>query len=312
MHLNVRKRRFIRRMLGYATNPVAVRWRTARGTEQDHDIGGIRITLPPGHNLPFYQKRDPTYDAYAISILRDLAAHDRLLTVIDVGANVGDTAAAILASNPNTSVISVEGDPCFVSYLHRNLRPHARRATVVEGFVGPVGTHVSYSRHGTTGGFNTTGTEDDQQVLDWITPEHLVQRAPDDHLVVWKSDIDGFDIHVLVEHWDAIMRRCEVLWFEYDPASTLGNRSDIVLLLDLLADSGLVCLVYDNLGRKMLTLGPGVHQSRALGALTGWLMEQRDGHVCVPYVDIWALTPDQAEHVINPDAEHLGRDAIRQ
>ena len=134
MALTVRKKRFIGRMIGHATNPVRVHWRSWRRQEQRHTIGGVEIVLPPEHNLPYYQHRDPTYDAYAIDLLARLAAGDRHVTVIDVGANVGDTAAAVLASDPETSVISVEGDPMFLGYLARNLAAHAERATVAVSY----------------------------------------------------------------------------------------------------------------------------------------------------------------------------------
>ncbi|MBS2936474.1 hypothetical protein KDN32_01810 [Nocardioides sp. J2M5] len=106
--------------------------------------------------------------------------------------------------------------------------------------------------------------------------------------MVWKSDIDGFDVHVLVEHWDVIASACQTLWFEYDPAGTLGDRDDVARLIDLLAASGRELRVFDNLGREMVRLAPGQAVRDGMTALTQWLLEQRDGHVTVPYVDVWA------------------------
>ncbi|YAL84302.1 FkbM family methyltransferase [Dermacoccaceae bacterium W4C1] len=290
--LNLQKKRFLRRMLGYATNPARSKLRVLAGREQHLDVHGVEIVLPPEHDLPFYQRRDPTYDTYAIGLLARLAL-DAPVTVIDVGANVGDTAAAILASDPRTEVISVEGDQRFVSYVRRNLAAHSDRARLVEGFVGPVGTRVSYTSNGTTGGFNGVAEEGDdggQEVTEWVTPASLMSMVADDRRLVWKSDIDGFDIHVLVEHWDEVAARCDVIWFEYDPVRTLGAAEDVERLITKICDSGRTTAVYDNLGRLMVLLQPGPDQASALRGLTHWLHEQRDGHITVPYLDLWVTT----------------------
>lgn len=293
VRLSIRQREMLQRMAGYVTNPVAVKYRVWRGQEQQYNLGGIDIVLPPDHNLPFYQRRDPTYDLYAIDLLAALAAGPKHVTVIDVGANVGDTAATILASHPETSVISVEGSDAFVGYLRRNLAPHSDRARVIEGFVGPVGPSVVFTRQGSTGGFQAGAAGDSSEVTSWVTPSEILAMPDPGDLVVWKSDIDGFDIHVLVNHWEVIEKRCEVIWFEFDSPRTLGDRDDIARLVDLFAQTDRTLLVYDNLGRLMIHLQPGGIDG--LLTLSQWLHQQYEGHVAVPYLDIWAITPEAFE-----------------
>ncbi|GAB3578107.1 class I SAM-dependent methyltransferase [Calidifontibacter terrae] len=286
--LNLRKKRFLRRMAGYATNPAAVKWRTLRGQDQTYPVRGLPITLPPEHNLPFYQKRDPTYDDYAVDVLARLADSGRRVSVIDIGANVGDTALAVLASSPASRVVAVEGDEHFVTYLRRNLAPYGDRARVIVGFAGPIGQDVAYARSGSTGGFSAAGTEQTADA-DWIRPADLVAATDPADLLVWKCDIDGFDIHLMVANWTDLDPRCAVLWFEYDPARTTGDKADIGTLIDRLADSGRWLRVYDNLGRRVVDLPPGEPARVGLRSITAWLSEQIEGHVVVPYVDVWAF-----------------------
>jgi FkbM family methyltransferase len=262
--LSVRKRRELWRLTGYAINPVRRKARVIGRREQLHHVGDFEIRLP----LPFYQRRDPAYDAYAIPLLRELADGVGSTVVIDVGANVGDTALAALSASRDIHVISVEGSPNFVRYLRDNLAPHADRATVVEGFVGPIGDRSSYVRTGTTGGFQ--GRADDGAAVVACVSLGAARPGDDFDQVIWKIDIDGFDIHVLAQHWDAIDAACDAIWFEFDPVGTLGDRADIDALIDQVSDSGRTLWIYDNLGRRMLTLPPGPGTRPALTSLASW------------------------------------------
>ena len=62
---------FLHRLAGYATNPAARRTRVLLHREQHHVVAGQPLVLPPDHDLPFYQRRDPTYDAYAEELVAD-------------------------------------------------------------------------------------------------------------------------------------------------------------------------------------------------------------------------------------------------
>lgn len=289
--LNRRQRNFVGRLAGYATNPIKVQARSRLGREQQWEIAGHTVTLPPDHNLPFYQRRDPTYDRYAEGLVAQIAQTAERVVVIDLGANVGDTAVAMLGTADNTRVISVEGHAPFVEYLRRNTAPFGDRVEVVEKFVGPIaGARLSYAVDGSTGGFGVGG--DGTATVHWVTPKELLERTAPDDLVVWKSDVDGFDIHILADHWQVLQDRCAALWFEFDPSGTLGDPADVARLIELVADSGRNVLIYDNLGRRMLTATSGQSARDALVGLTAWLSHQRTGFLTVPYLDVWAVRPE--------------------
>ncbi len=280
-------------MTGLATEPVVRRVRVATNREQRHAILGHEVVLPPSHKLPYYMERDPRYDIYAATVLERIShGHDSVL-VIDVGANVGDTATIALSAASNISVRSVEGNPAFAAYAKRNLAPFGSRSEVIERFVGPIGNEaLTYGDDGSTGGFGpapTSKTDGDQ--ASWITPSELLADASDHAVTVWKSDTDGFDIHLLVGHWSTIDTACNVIWFEYDPYETLGDVKDIEQLWKLLGASGRGLAIYDNLGNRMLNVEPGGPVESTLADLTNWLGEQREGHMEVAYLDVWAFQP---------------------
>jgi FkbM family methyltransferase len=292
--LNRRRRQFLNRLAGYATNPLRRTLRVALHREQHHTVSGLPLVLPPEHDLPFYQRRDPTYDAYAEHVVAGLAARAERVLVIDIGANVGDTAVACLGAGPNIDVIAVEGLPAFVNYLRRNTAAYGDRCRVVDAFLGPIAgaTDRGFITTGSSTGRFASTSEEGTLVERFVSPKELLATADQYHEVVWKSDIDGLDIHVLVEHWDVIDEGADTLWFEFDPASTLGDKEDIGRLIGLMAASGRRVVAYDNLGRQMVTLEPGDPVASGLASLVSWLREQREGHVVVPYLDLWAFSSE--------------------
>jgi FkbM family methyltransferase len=295
MPLSLRRRRFLRRLAGYATNPAARRTRVLLHREQHHVVAGQSLVLPPDHDLPFYQRRDPTYDAYAEALVAELAAGAERLLVVDLGANVGDTAVTCLGAAPNVDVIAVEGSAGFVPWLERNTRAYGERCRVVPSFVGPIAgvTDRGYITTGTSTGRFASSTEAGESVSEFVSPEELLSSVDDYDHVIWKSDIDGLDIHVLVQHWDVIDGRSDTLWFEFDPPATLGDLGDIARLVELLAASNRRVDAYDNLGRRIVSLEPGSPVATGLRSLVGWLHQQRFGHITVPYLDLWAYSASQ-------------------
>ena len=191
----------MRRLAGYATNPAARRTRMMLHREQHHVVAGQPLVLPPDHDLPFYQRRDPTYDAYAVTLVAELAAGAERMLVVDLGANVGDTAVACLGAAPNVDVVAVEGLPFFATYLRRNTEAYGDRCRVVESFVGPVAgvTERGFITTGTSTGRFARGVESGEPVEAFVSPEDLLADVDDYDQVTWKSDIDGLDIHVLVQ-----------------------------------------------------------------------------------------------------------------
>jgi FkbM family methyltransferase len=259
----------------------------ALGKDQPYVIEGVKVVLPAEHRLPYYQAVFPQYDRYFVPILRALAA-SRETVLVDVGANVGDTAIAAARASEHIQVVAVEGNPYFVDYLRRNVSSFQDRVQVVDSFVGPLGDAVNYAHDGSTGGFVTgagsTQAEDGEP--HWVSVDSLVEEPAE--LRIWKSDTDGFDVHLAVHNWDTLLRTCGVLWLEYDPALAQGDPSDLVKLGELLAESGRTVWFFDNVGNRMASArGAQVHP--LLSQLTSWLRAQRRGVVAVPYLDLWVF-----------------------
>jgi FkbM family methyltransferase len=168
-------------------------------------VGGVDLELPLSHELPFYRHDHPLYDARIGALARELGG-----PVVDVGANVGDTAAFVRAES-DVPILCVEGDERFFSLLERN----AVRLDDIElerAFVeGPERGRVE-RRAGTA---KIVAGRDDlpAKPLAAILSEHPRFARP----ALLKLDTDGMDVPILLANLELLDRLRPVLFFEYDP-----------------------------------------------------------------------------------------------
>lgn len=182
------------------------------------DVQGVRMVLPWSHRLPDYAAHGPLYGQNLVQLARLLAESSPPLTVLDVGANVGDSALQILHATDG-AVLCVEGDPFYLDYLHRNVDADAR-VTVTESLiaVGDLDEARAPVREGGTTRFIREGTGD---AMPTLTPAQLRAEFPDfADLRLVKSDTDGYDVALVPAIAEAWQESRPVLFFEYDPHLT--------------------------------------------------------------------------------------------
>jgi FkbM family methyltransferase len=168
-------------------------------------LGDVELVLPLSHQLPFYRHAHPQYDAPLARIACELGG-----PVVDVGANVGDTAAAI-RSRCDVPILCVEGEPQFFALLEQN----AARLGEVElerSFVDAPARGRIERGAGTArivAGDEALPTKSLERVL----AEHPRFASP----ALLKLDTDGQDVAILEANLELLARLRPVLFFEYDP-----------------------------------------------------------------------------------------------
>ena len=186
-----------------------------------YKIGDLSIDLTFDHSLPKYQSAHPYYDRFLPHLVRNL---DRDSIVVDVGANVGDTAASIVSANDGIDLICIEADEGFFSLLEKNVlkikhqRPKAKIA-LLKKLVGSNLNDVKLvgqngSKHVISGGnLNCTSLHD-------ILVTEL--NVADVRLI--KSDVDGFDYEVIKSAGSTLDHK-PLLYFEcqYDTDAQFKN-----------------------------------------------------------------------------------------
>lgn len=243
--------RAVRRRAGWALRSL---W---GGRRVRREVQGVSLVMPWSHRLPDYAAAVPRYGQNLVDLAEQLATDDRPLTVLDIGANIGDSTVQIL-HRVDARVLCVEADDAYLGYLAENVghddRVVVERCLLVAGE--PSGESMAPVRSGGTTRFESS---DAAQSAPVVGVEALKRRHRDwSDLRLVKSDTDGHDV-ALVPAVAAVWSDSRpVLFFEFDPRLTriAGYEPDAVWgeLRDLGYD---LVGIWDNLGSPVAAVAIG-------------------------------------------------------
>lgn len=286
--------------------------RVAGSRSIEYEIGPFTLMLPVDHPLPAYREAWKLYDEPLRYIADGIRTMHGELRVIDIGANVGDS-AAIANVGGTTPVLCIEGDPAYLPFLERNakeLGPHVQVAHCfvgsTEGFVNPeeldrrAGTTsaVRALRKGSAGGVPLSR-------LDAILDKHPSFEGSR----LLKSDTDGYDFEIILSHIEFLAARRPVLFFEYDVVESEASIDDSFRCIDALLEAGYRWfLIFDNFGNLLCStssVSPFVELNRYL------LSNARFGRA-VYYLDVCAIAePEEGlGEIVRERVQALIRDPV--
>lgn len=252
------------------------------------EVQGVMMWLPWSHRLPDYAAYSPAYGQNLVRLAEMIADPDsQPLQVIDVGANIGDSALQIL-DKVESRVLAVEADPYYLGFLRRNTA--STGAVTIAPVLLTSGDQDrglwSPSRRGGTTSFRPTGSSS-PETSSREGPETLaVPALPHrfrafDRVRLVKSDTDGFDSELIPALARVYAHSRPVLFFEYDPALTTKVSGNVAgAVWERLAELGYSDVaVWDNQGYYRA----GVAIDRAAEVSAALLEGTRAAH---PYLDV--------------------------
>ncbi len=206
-----------------------------------YKIGNYLVTLPPNHNLPAFQTAHRLYDRFLPVLCARLSPAG---VIVDVGANVGDTVAAIMPTCTNP-IVAIEGHMPYFLLLRNNLATidPDHRVTPIQALVGAgAQTGTLVASHGTASLSNSGSTE--FKSLDVILQSWL------DQVVLLKVDTDGFDADVISSGMEMIRASKPILFWEGGTVDAVSFES----MYETIAIAGYNRFwVFDNFGNLMLS-----------------------------------------------------------
>ena len=191
-------------------------------------VGNIHLWLPPEHLLPIYKQKNHLYDSFLPVLANRLPVGS---TVVDVGANIGDSCKSMYISNSSLKFLCVEPDTKFFKYLKfnthkipkQNLFLYKVLVTESGGVFKLVGKGGTKSMQITNQGSIKTAT------LDSLCSE----ISAGSQIGLIKSDVDGFDFDVLLSGRSVISEKQPLVFAEFSfvDEGSLGKYLNLVNFL---------------------------------------------------------------------------------
>lgn len=215
--------RFIHRQYLMAPFPIKTR------------IHGREISVNPGNTYPITNRNYPLYNAPLVEIALQTAkekAHK--ITIVDIGAAIGDTAVLLSAVLPSQieKLWCIEGEQEFYSLLEKNTADLPQVALILAMLGEENGQAVNLVKiH--PGTASAVGSQlVSTKSFDSITNDH--QITPD----LIKIDVDGFDGFVLSSAKETLKRHQPHIIFEWHPVLIENTKNLIKTAFDVLDQCG--------------------------------------------------------------------------
>ena len=223
-----------------------------------YQLGSLLIEMTDRHTLPYYQQQHKLYDRFLPHLAKSLTG-----SVIDVGANVGATMAAMAQANPQLDFFCAEPQEHYFAALQQNKK-------LVEE---KLQTKVRLMK-------NTIGTVGVS--LNAIVEEF--DYKPD----LIKIDVDGMDYDVLNSYK---FDQQPMLYFEADYQTETQLELFKKLIYDLVKKSYSEFYLFDNFGELVtVVFADDIDYIDSLFNYV-WNLKQRRSTMTIYYFDILAVTP---------------------
>jgi FkbM family methyltransferase len=218
------------------------------GGDGKYVIGDYSIRLPPNHTLKRFQNAHKLYDRFLPVLARYIRAGE---IIVDVGANVGDTAIMML-NETKAEIVCVEPSDLFYGYLEENINnlPKGQR-NKLRSIKSMVGTQEVQGKLVHNLGTAKLKEVNDNQAGDRRdTLDNLLGDGSNIALI--KVDTDGFDFDVIRSAEKIIEKHRPILFWE-NQIETQSQRQGYEAMYDFLVSMNYHHLyIFDNFGNVMI------------------------------------------------------------
>ena len=250
-------------------------------------IGDVEIVLPPEHALPEHRALFALYDVALGDIAQSVVELDEAALGVDIGANVGDS-AAVIRSRCAMPLVCIEVDHLYFEYLRRNAQKIGG-LTLINAAVGLEDQTVAGEirrEAGTAAIVDGTLQLRTRRLSDLLTDARVdLQRVK-----LVKIDTDGYDFDVLMGSRDILESQRPSLFFEY-LVTDERSLAESVAVVQLLDSYGYRFIVYDNYGNTLAAVTRDIPERMA--EISRFLLSSQTNGGGVGYADIFATVDDK-------------------
>jgi len=213
------------------------------------NIGKYKIEVNSNNPLSFYYDKHPDANSVLSRITQNISQKYNNMGVIDVGANIGDT-ACVIKNRIDVPIICFEGDDICFNLLNKNMKQFGN-VKVYKQFLGEKKEKIKVSLE--KGGWNTTILPDSKgsNEIQITTIDDMALEIKNlDNYKLIKIDTEGHDTKIIRGALDYIKNVHPVIFFEYnrDCFSKINEKG--IDTLNILKENGYnTTLFYESSGR---------------------------------------------------------------
>jgi len=216
------------------------------------NIGQKHLLMHLSHQLPYSIAANPYYDSVLPRICSFLKEKQGYLTMIDIGANIGDTVSLITDNTPGEFLL-IEPSEKFFPLLLKNTskiaNTHCEKVIIDDTMGGFTSQLITYS-----GTAHISAKKNNIQNQNKTTVDDLVKKYPmflRSNMI--KVDSDGYDYKVLRSAARLIDSVKPALFFELSPLHLSYYGEEPFSIFDFLSAKGYEkVLFYDNMGYPLI------------------------------------------------------------
>jgi len=197
-------------------------------------VGNVIIKSPLSHPLFHILRGFKHFGFNTTRIASTIEEKYKDFTIIDIGANIGDT-VAFIRNEVNAEVLCIEGDDFYFKILEENSKT-LKGVSLYHGIVGSATqtTNLQIKRERGTGFLEASDKGVKQLSLDDILQLNPAFAGAK----LFKIDTDGYDSLIIKGATNYIQRAHPVLFFEYDPFLWEKNDPKYNEIFDLFKANG--------------------------------------------------------------------------
>ena len=265
-------------------------------------VHGHPLQMPLSHLLPIYLQDHRFYDRLPGRISQYILRKTGQVTLIDVGANIGDTVAAFY-TGPKDRFLAIEPDPNFRKFLVANWSNNPN-VTIISDLCSSEslqGTYRIEEKNGTAALVpSSDGLAMRSRTLDDILQEQTFAQQAN----ILKVDTDGHDFKVLAGARRWIAEKQPAVLFECAPFGNPAYIDTVCNALNVFEQAGYShCILYSNLGELF-----GKFFLGELSPIKNLLFHQVLSDSI--YYDVLLLKDPELDEFLSSELEYFGQNKV--
>lgn len=249
-------------------------------------VGNYSLTAPYGHPIEHHLKEFKYYSRNVPRIAKYIEEKYPSYTIVDIGANIGDTIALLRTDGVNQNIYAIEGEPSFYALLEKNIQQFTNVKTIQKFLGEQTGMEkLTFEQEEGTAKLS----KNDKKAIEIQKLDDLLSNV--ENVKFLKIDTDGFDLKILRGAFEIIKINKPILFFEYDAFYLDQLGDDGLSIFEQLLELGYTkILYYDNYGKFLVSISTS---DKTLIQQLYVYMRNQDG--AFPYFDVCVVNEQDKE-----------------